>query len=138
MLTFCVLLIISQVIFAFAGVAGSPALLITSRALSGLVSGPQCLTSYVAKSTQPARRTAVMLRVGITIAGGYASGVLLGGLLAQFPSYEDRIGHISATTSGESLVGWLVALFAVIELGLLVVYFEEPPEPRCRRRQVKS
>eukprot|EP00964_Phaeocystis_antarctica_P163968 scaffold141191_cov93-Phaeocystis_antarctica.AAC.1 len=57
LLTFCVVLCASQVLYGLSGWLGSPVALLASRAISGLVSGPQLITTYVARAVSIQQRS---------------------------------------------------------------------------------
>ena len=123
LLTFCVVLCASQVLYGLAGWLGSPVALLASRAISGLVSGPQLITTYVARAVSIQQRSKVcicsmnaqrrslllaislttlllttcskvMMRVGVAFTGGYALGTLIPTALAAVQIVEHQTGTL--------------------------------------------
>lgn len=56
---------VTQIMYACADEAQSPTLLFAARALSGMVSGPQILTTYIVRSVGVKKRSPIMLKVRV-------------------------------------------------------------------------
>ena len=60
----------SQILYAIAGQVGSTAgtaMVLASRGLAGIFSGPQMLTTYITRAVPVKKRSAAMLKVGVTV-----------------------------------------------------------------------
>jgi len=112
-----------QVVYALGGVAGSIALPLVARCITGAVSGPQLMTTYVARSVGTDRRSEVMLKAGIPIAIGTAMGPLLAAVLNVIVKTADLD---SRAFNNGTMPGWGMALVVGIYAICLGLLLEEP------------
>ena len=144
LICYALILITSQILYAAAGMTGTAATLLIARTVAGMISGPQLLTTYVARTTDLTNRSKYMLRVAITVAAGYAAGPLIGGAIELFcdhlnwhiPDAPPSPANLRDTSTllrylfnSATLPGWVMASLTTIELIFIVALFREPPRP---------
>ena len=152
LIAYALILIFSQLLYAAATVTNTCMTLLVARIVAGLVSGPQLLTTYVARTTDLSNRSMYMLRVAITIAAGYAAGPLLGGGLESIcrrlnwnipdapplgtpgPTSWDWPLAKKYLLNAATLPGWAMALLMAVELCFIACSFREPPRPCAPER----